>query len=339
MKKLTLILLAVILTVNFAFADSFQDELQRLAKENAKGYLTPFATAFGTDMNSGLFYSAKPHKVLGFDFGIRMMFAFVPDEDMTYSFQMPTSVTFNFGGVDYEVATDDIYTAEDLARLDEAPTIFGDDAYESIMPDEQLLDNATGNVIDDDSLAAIAEKAAVPIPPGFDISGLPLAIPQISVGLPMKSEVMLRFFPKTKVSDDIGDFGFFGIGVKHSISQYIPLFPLHISAQFAYQSLKFGDIITSKHTAFNVHASKTFAMFTPYVGLGFESSSIEVDYTIEGTGNLLVDGTPVKFDLDGDNGFRARVGFTLKFLLLGINADYAIGKYSAATLGLFFTFR
>ena len=343
MKKLLIVLIVLAFAFSFANAQSFQEELQKLAAENAQGYLKPFPTAFGTNMNSGLFHTAKTHKpFLGFDVGVKVMFAFVPDEDMTYDFQLPTTpITFDYMGQTVSLTPADIYSDT------EAPTVFGEDKEELAADPVLVADALAAQGITGLSVAQIQQLIndylIIDIPPGFDIPGLPLMIPQVSVGLPMKSEILLRFYPKTKVSDDLGEFGFFGIGVKHSISQYIPLFPINLSAQFAYQSLNFGDIIESKHMSLGVVASKGLILFTPYVGVNYESSSLSVDYTvnIEDPNDPFYEdynGTQVSFDMDGDNSFHMRAGVYFRLLIIGINAEYAMGKYNAATVGACISF-
>ena len=339
MKKLFILTLILVFSTSLAFADdSFQEELQKLAEDNAKGYISPAPTAFGSNMNSGLFHTAKTHApFLGFDISVKMMLAMVPDEDMIYDFALPDiPIEFDYMGQPISLSPADIYD-------NAAPTVFGEDKDE-LAPDPALLAEALEaqgvSPLTEDQLQQLIDEHIpnIPIPPGFDIPGLPLMIPQVSLGLPMKSEVMLRFFPNTKINDDIGEIGFFGIGIKHSISQYIPLCPVNIAGQFAYQSLKFGDIITSNHTAFNVIASKGLFIFTPYMGLGFENSSFEIDYTYYNPDIPNDPGTPIKFDMDGDNSFHMRFGVNFKLLLIGINAEYAVGKYNVATVGAYFAF-
>ena len=48
---------------------------------------------------------------------------------------------------------------------------------------------------------------------------------------------------------------------------------------------------------------------------------------------------PIKFSLEGDNGFRTIVGLRIKLLLLSINYDYNIGEYAAHNIGFGLTFR
>jgi hypothetical protein len=171
----------------------------------------------------------------------------------------------------------------------------------------------------------------------------PLPIPQASVGLPFNSEVLIRFLPKYPL-EGFGDINFLGIGLKHQISKYIPMCPVDICAQVVYQKLSLGDIITNTNTAFNIHASRKFSLLiisiTPYVGVGFESSNIKVDYDIP-TQYLPYPTYPphVSFDLKGENGFRTRVGFSTRFMFFKLYADYAIGTYPVASAGLMFSFR
>lgn len=343
MKKTLIALVAVALLASVSFAD-FQEDLQQLMGDNAENYLAPFVTAFGTNMNGGLFHTAKPHKMLGFDVGIRMMGASIPDDAMTYTFQLPSEIAFTDpnSGNSMSISTALLYQNANL----EAPTVFGPDSDEDVIitPNEADVRNALGtemgippSLVPASLVSDVMTAGTFPVPPGLDLEIAPLIMPQVSVGLPWKSEVLLRMMP-TYNSKEFGDINFFGLGFKHSISQYIPLCPVDISAQYVYQSLTVGDLLESTHTALNVHASKKFSVIlfsiTPYVGLGIESSNLKVDYLIEGTGNPSIDGTPVSFDLDGDNGFRGRVGFSTRILLFKLYADYSfIGDYGGYTAG------
>jgi len=340
MKKILLVLMAVSLLAGISNAD-FITDLQQLASQNAENYVAPFVTGFGTNMNNGLYHTAAPHKLFGFDIGVRVMGAMVPDDAMTYTFALPPTVTYtdpNYGSLTLNTA--DIYPASNL----ETPTVFGDDQGSSIAPDEAMTESALASAypsIPPSERAAMADSlvkyGTFPMVPGLNIDLVPLAMPQVCLGLPFKSEVLLRFMPEY----DLGDYGkvsFFGVGLKHSVSQYIPMCPVDISVQGVFQQLKLGDIIESTHTNFNVHASKKISLLilslTPYVGLGMESSNLKVDYTITGTGNPALDNTPVSFDIKGDNGFRGRVGISTRILLFKLYGDYSfLGDYPGYSAG------
>ena len=344
MKKTFIILVAVAMLAPVSFAD-FEEDLQQLMGENAENYISPFVTAFGTNMNNGLYHTALTHKMLGFDVGIRLMGAIVPDDAMTYTFQLPETIEYT--DEDYGYGTIILNTADLYQNANmEAPTVFGsNEEVDDIAPLETDIRNALaatlpGGMVPDDVPQELVDNViaagSFPVPGGLDLEIAPLAMPQVSVGLPWKSEVLLRMMPTYK-SDDFGDINFFGLGLKHSVSQYIPMCPVDICAQYVFQSLTVGDLLESKHTAFNIHASKKFSLIlfsiTPYVGMGIESSNLKVDYTIEGTGTYM-DGRAVNFDLDGDNGFRGRVGFSTRILLFKLYADYSfIGDYGGYSAG------
>jgi hypothetical protein len=286
----------------------------------------------------------------------------VADKDLTYDFQFPNLPLTVTNPLDNSVST----LTVDLNQFypdRKTSTVFGDNPAPVMTPSTDGIDGALKQALgyagwDDDainffvsssnpayislrdSLIANSQFQSVP---GIGLGFFGLAMPQVSVGLPLKSEVMVRMLPTMKVGD-FGDVSFLGIGLKHNVSQYIPvpLFPVDISAQFVWQQLKIGTLLESKHTAFNVEASKKlglpFLSLTPYVGLGIEHSTLKVSYVIEGSGTLL-DGQPVGFDLTGDNNFRATGGVRLGLAFLTINADYSMGAYNTASLGLGLTLR
>jgi len=349
--------LALLLTITgTATAVDFQDELKKLAEENAKEYISPFATAFGTSMNSGLYHTAKPHGILGFDVSFKIALVSIPDDATTFEFMMPT-VPYTFvtlGNIDVNLDGNILYPDR------ENPTVFGSSEIDSFKTTKESVEAAAEAALvggghmtqaEFDTFSAFQNWQLMSDAilntqkfPGIDLSTMPFIMPQVSVGLPMETEVMLRFLP-TIDAGDVGEVNFLGIGLKHCLSQYIPvpMFPVKISGQFVWQKLTIGDLLESKHTAFNIHASKTFGLgvtITPYVGLGFESSNLKVDYTIE-TGNPLnpLEGQPVSFDLDGDNSFRMALGLRVGLPMITLNADYNLGEYSTISAGLGFTLR
>lgn len=94
--------------------------------------------------------------------------------------------------------------------------------------------------------------------------------------------------------------------------------------------------------AFNAHASKTFGLITPYFGLQYENTSMDLSYTIKGDINngdpaLTVDKN-VDVSITGSNHFRATLGASLKLAIIILNADFSLGSQPAATGGLTFAF-
>lgn len=278
-------------STSFGQVDSSTQSLVQQYIESIDGdsivinYMQPFATAFGTAINTGLYHTAKIHGIPGFDIGIRAIFIPIPDEALTY--KAPYLLSTKTDSLD-------------------ASTVFGPDSSIDVYP------------------------------PGLDIGGLPFGVLHLSVGLPMGTELNLRYLPSFEINDDIPKIELLGFGLSHSIDQYfpvpIPLLP-QLSAGFMYQTFKVEDLIESTHTAFNLRLSKSVPMLTVYLGAQFESSDMDITY------KDFVSGGVKTLELEGENDIRFTGGFRFTiFPLLGINADYSTGKYSAFNIGLNFSF-
>ncbi len=154
---------------------------------------------------------------------------------------------------------------------------------------------------------------------------------------------MLRYFPEIDLKTDEGNkISMFGIGIAHSISQYIPLIPIDAAAQIMYNKFEITNLFSVKNIAFNAHVSKTFGIFTPYFGLQYESTTVNIDYTIKGDPNSgdpeLRKDKDTSVEIDGDNTFRATIGASLKVAIIVLNADFSLSSQPVATAGLTFAF-
>jgi len=292
MKKLLTFLVLFILCSSGVFSQ-VEDRFAALNETNVKLYAQPFATAFGTAMNSGGYHSASIADLFGFSISFQGMYILVPDDQLTYSPSLPSG-----------------YTTGPSA------TIFGDKG------------------------SAYAGPAGyITTPPGIDLSEVPMAIPQIGASL-LGTEVILRYLPDIDVGEK--KLGLFGIGVKHSVSRYIPLVPIDVAVQVFYNTFKITDLIDVKNLAFNAHASKTFGVLTPYFGLQYESTSLDLTYKINGdptSGDpALQSDKNVSVSLDGDNNFRATLGASLKLAVIVLNADVSLGSQTVFGGGLSFEF-
>lgn len=212
-----------------------------------------------------------------------------------------------------------------------------------------IPDNQTTFEVEDgvESATFFGEKgAAVPgsqgyvvYPPGVNQTSVPTGIPQIAVST-LGSEVMLRFLPATQIEDV--EANLLGVGLKHSISQYLPLVPIDIAVQVMYNkfSLESPELnISTTNLAFNAHASRSFGLFTLYGGLQYETTTMDIDYTFKGAefGDELYE-KEFSVNMDGDNNVRITLGAALRLAVLVINADVNIGSQTAFVAGLNFEF-
>lgn len=293
MKKSLTVILFFILASSVSFSQ-WDDRFNKLAEDNAKLYAQPFATAFGTAMNSGAFHSASISDLFGFSLSFQGMYILIPDDQLTFTPVLPAG-----------------YTASKSSA-----TIFGDKGAYYGGPDGYIT-----------------------LPPGLDVSAVPMALPQISLSF-MGTEAMLRFIPDIDVGEK--KLGLFGIGVKHSVSRYIPLIPIDVAVQVLYSKFTVTDLIDVKNLAFNAHASKTFGILTPYFGLQYESTTMDLTYEIQGDPTnadpqLRVD-SKANLSLDGDNSFRATLGAALKLAVIVLNVDLNLGSQTVVGGGLSFEF-
>lgn len=294
MKKLLTFFVLFILCSS-SLLSQVEDRFAALTEKNVKMYAQPFATAFGTAMNSGGYHSASVADLFGFSISFQGMYMLIPDDDQTFTPVLP-----------------DGYTSGPTA------TIFGDKG------------------------AAYAGPAGyITTPPGINISAMPMALPQISVSF-LGSEILFRYLPEIEISNSGEKISMLGLGAKHSISRYIPLIPVDVAVQLLYNKLEITNLLESKNLAFNAHVSKTLGVFIPYFGLQYESSTLDLSYTIKGdpaSGDPeLRQDNKVSVSLDGDNTFRATLGAALKLAVIVLNADVNLGAQTTFTGGLSFEF-
>lgn len=309
MKKIIFISLLLSLMVSITWAESLTKKLENFGAENGEAYISPWVTAFGTSLNTGLYQSAKVLKPFLFGVNVNSMALFVPDEDKTFTLTSPTIDGIN------------IWENEEL----ESATCFGDKG-------------ATVTFKDD-----ISRFLDPNLPNGADMSIIPMFIPQVNMGLPFGNEIMVRGFPKVKIQKDVGDFSFWGVGLKHSLDQYIPLVPIDLAVQAAYQQMSFADVIDINSFAANIHISKKLLMWTLYGGVGYENTNMEVkyqgvSYDVDDNGDIIIVPTEVTFDIEGENEYRATAGLRYSFLLAKVYADYTLSKYNVLNIGLGLSF-
>ncbi len=170
----------------------------------------------------------------------------------------------------------------------------------------------------------------------IDASIMPFAIPQLTIGDVFGTQMTIRYVPIPEI-DDFPKVNLFGIGVRHSISQYLPLVPVDLAAGVFYQTFSIGDHLDSKATALTAQVSKTFLVLTLYGGLQYETTDVNLSYTYTGP---LPPGDQsdrnVSIDLKGENKFRATAGVSLALGILHLHTDISVGKVTVISAGLGF---
>lgn len=313
-----------------ARGQSVQGELESLAVDNAELYLDPIATGFGVALGSGFAQSAVPHQPLGFDLGIRVMGAFVPDTERSFLPALPTSVTYD--GQEYQQAPY-TYQGDGSGRT---PTAAGEGAGVVVSPNgafRSAIENAGEDPADYD----------LAFPDGFDVPAVPFAIIQGSLGVGAGTDLTLRLIPAYEVDTEVGEISALGFGIKHSIDQWLPgTFPVDLAALAGWQTFGVGDYLDASALNLGLIASRGLGPLTLFTTGSYESSALDVSYTVrnpEGNPGLPADGATYGFSYESEGSARGAAGIALKLLLLDVSAEYALGTYNTASVKAGISFR
>lgn len=126
------------------------------------------------------------------------------------------------------------------------------------------------------------------LPKGGDINSIIAGIPQFEIGSLYGTELLLRFIPPVYMGENIGNFAFWGLGLKHSLSQYFES-PIDIAFQAVYQGtyLKNNVGVTNSELKafatiwnFNLEFGKSIKdIIDFYAGFSYDLLSITSDFT------------------------------------------------------------
>ncbi|MCD6201198.1 MAG: hypothetical protein J7K46_05245 [Bacteroidales bacterium] len=157
-------------------------------------YLRPWMNAFGADLNAGWYNTATTHKLGGVDVTFTVNMSFVPDNAKTF-----------------DLAKIELNNLKTVGSSTIAPTIAGS------TDEGPFLEYRAGNATDTVTLASFRSPAGT----GYDFVPSPML--QGGIGLPAGTEIIGRLLIPVKVPETSAKVGLWGIGMKHSISQWIPV--------------------------------------------------------------------------------------------------------------------
>ncbi|MFN0152660.1 MAG: DUF6588 family protein [bacterium] len=269
---------------------------------NGVAYMDPLKDAIGSNLSDGLYMSGHvPRAGFHARLDVRAMVVKFDDDERT------------FMGV-----TEDYFPAE---FSQEVPTVIGDEDAVAV------TDPGTG--------------AVFLFPGGFNIDNFALAVPQLTIGSVMGTEATIRYIAvdigeesNDGGSSELGNLSLFGIGGRHSISQYFPGLPVDASAMFFYQRLQIGDddLLVAQGQSFGIQVSKRFPIIEPYGGLAIDTFDMDVTYKTDVTGQE--EEIDLDFDRETTGHFTAGLGLHFGFLHLNGEVNIASQTSFAAGLGL-----
>jgi hypothetical protein len=168
-----------------------------------------------------------------------------------------------------------------------------------------------------------------------------LITPQLRIGSLRGTEALIRFFAAQIGDSDMGDVMFFGIGGRHSISQYFgPAPSFDLAANIFWQTLKLGenengeDLSKTNSFTIGVHASKDiWTLLAPYTGLSFDTYSNTIKYQSDASGTT--EDIEIKFD---DSTIHWTIGLLFKASFFRAYGEYNIASRNSFSFGLGFGF-
>ncbi len=334
------------------------DDAQILFKE----YLTPYANAFGANLNGGWYNTAKPHKLGGFDVTVTVNTAWAP----------PSHKTMDLAQLGL--------SAEISGESSIAPTIAGKRSGERPTLTYSTQNPANGNDI------TLAQYES---PNGTGVNMIPLPMVQASIGLPFGTDITGRYLPSLDLGKS-GNIGLWGVGLKHSILQHIPVMKripvIDASLQGGYTKLNSYANVTFTPDAYsfaenlvtdvlifkgqkvnldveaytvNLVTSQTLPVITFYQGIGYSTTKTRLalegvypkpfpdpDENSDYYGQLVIkDGEkyreedPIDAEVENTKDLRLNAGFRIKLGVLTIHFDYTKANYSLVTGGIGISFR
>lgn len=209
LKRLVAIAITIVIATGSAMPQLFNVDILRSSPADAvkyvEAYISPWANAFGAGLNGSWYNTAKPHKLGGFDITTALNVGIVPTSAQTFdisSLNLSSSITGT--GI--------------------APTVAGPDNG-----GPELIYSQSG-----------VELARFNAPSGSAWRYIPVPTLQVGIGLPMGTELKVRYVPTLTFKDGDGTMGLWGVGLVHSIMQYIPgnkLLPIDVSLFGGYTKL------------------------------------------------------------------------------------------------------
>tara|TARA_B100001057_G_scaffold501278_1_gene623101 strand:- start:14198 stop:15166 length:969 start_codon:yes stop_codon:yes gene_type:complete len=313
------ILILTILFQNFVLSqnnfDNFLNDVVQQSIHDSEimleGYMSPFGSAIGFGLNGGWYNTAKPHNVGGFDITAGLHIISIPNSAQSYN---PEN--------DFEIF--------EIKGEKNIPTFMGDkNSNSQIVVNGQPIFDAPG---------------------GVNVPYVPIPYFQGSIGGPKKTDILFRLSP-FKLDFGKMEIGYWGIGFKHDLLQWIPIadkIPIDLSYLISYSKLSSSfNFDGNRSLDFKVRGlnqylalSKKLSFITLYSGIGYHFSNSRLELlgnynTQDQVDQDLID--PLDFSFGNINGFKADLGIRMKILIFNIHANYTRAEYDIFTVGLSLT--
>jgi hypothetical protein len=310
-----LVLTLAIFCTTAVMAQDLDSALEQVGAAYAREYTRPLIDAFGINQNSALFTTADiPVARVKFSFGLKMMNTRLTDSDQAFDTYQAVTLDESYG-----VNEGELGYGENGVIWMHGPTVFGSETETG----ELVAIWNGGTVASAETIAGIMETKNVP-----------LVLPEFTIGGVAGLRGVMRWLPEID-GGDIGKISYAGVGLQYNINNiFTALLPVEIMVGFFNQNLTIGDAISADATSYHAVVSKDYGVLTGYAGYAYESSAVDVSYTmIDEEGNE----SNIGFSADGVQTGRTTFGATLDYGLK-LNVEASFGEKTNISTGLLIGF-
>jgi Family of unknown function (DUF6588) len=271
-----------------------ESHLSAYTGRNAPGYFGPVVDAIGADLSSGLYHTARIPKE-GFHVSLELIYM---------------SARFSSGERSFVAFTEGDFRPEQSAV---APTVVGSKDPVSVEGDA---------------------GTKFWFPGGFDIAAFDFATPQLRVGSILGTEALVRFVFIPTGDEHLGTPSLYGVGFRHSVSQYFNDLPIDAAVGAFWQrstlgeNERGGDIVSADAWTVGFQASKRYSWLEPYVGVAYNNLALDLSYEGDAPEDV------VDLSLDSGDHFRMTLGVSVNVSFLAVHGEYNSGGQDAFALGL-----
>lgn len=171
-------------------------------------------------------------------------------------------------------------------------------------------------------------------PAGFDVSYVPLAVPQAQIGNLYGTDLNVRYFA-ISLDETVENIQLLGIGIRHNLGQWLgEETAVDLNLAYSYQQFGVGDLIDARSHLFQVQVGKTLGIFNFYGVAGYQQGTFDLFYEYESSEGMAT----VDLNLDTENNLKLGAGFALRLSILHLHAEYNLGTPNVLAAGLGFGF-
>jgi hypothetical protein len=330
--------------------NSLNQTVSNLSGDAANAYLGPAVSGFGADINSNWFHEIVQPKALSLDIELSFvgMGTFFNNNNKTFSstgqfrfdLSQATALTAGVGKAYQQGVINEIIDQSFQVGIS-GPTIVGskNQNVNITFPGYTFTYNNAKVIIPQQTIALSVD--------GYlnNLSILPVAVPQLSVGTLLGTSLTLRYLPNTKLNSNLDNINYFGVGIQHNPALWLGIpMPVDLSIGLVGQSLNVGSILKATGESASLNVGKTFGFdifsVAPYASIAVQKSTIKVNYSVTYNSyinsNYTYETDNISFNENGANTVSFTLGTNLRLGPVNLNVDYSFSQFNTLSAGLGF---